>query len=114
MWKSTSESRPCFRLKLGHDLRGIHATVLREKHLTLTARDPELKHNLNFDVHTGRRYGLGPRLPLDAPAFFTRDVGTVPRGPAPVAESPNCFFFTRAVSDVEHSVSNFKFCFNLR
>ena len=66
-----SAPRPCFRLKLGHDLREIPSTVLREKHLTQTATHTELKHNLNFDFLTGRRYGLGPRLPPDAPAFFT-------------------------------------------
>ena len=43
MWKS-------FRPKLGHDRREIHSTVLREKHLTHTPRDPELKHKLNFDA----------------------------------------------------------------
>ena len=40
MWKS---------IKLGHDLRAIRSTVYRQKHLTHTPRDPELKHKLNFD-----------------------------------------------------------------
>ena len=31
------------RLKLGHDLREIHSTEHRQKHLTQTTRDPELK-----------------------------------------------------------------------
>jgi hypothetical protein len=48
-----SAPRPCFQLKLGHDLREIHSTVSREQHLTPTARDPDLKHKLNFDVHAG-------------------------------------------------------------
>ena len=34
--------------KLGHDLRDVPSTVYRQKHLTQTPRDPELKHNLNF------------------------------------------------------------------
>ena len=38
-----SAPRPCFRPKLGHDLREIHSTVSREQHLTPTARDPKLK-----------------------------------------------------------------------
>ena len=33
----------CFRLKLGHDLREIHATEYRQTHLTHTPRDPKLK-----------------------------------------------------------------------
>ena len=47
-----SAPRPSERPKLGHDLRATHATVLREKHLAQTPRDPELKHTLNF--RTGR------------------------------------------------------------
>ena len=38
-----SAPRPCFRPKLGHDLRGIHATAWSEQHLTPTPRDYELK-----------------------------------------------------------------------
>ena len=48
-----SAPRPSERPKLGHDLRGIPSTDWSEQHLTQTSRDPELKHKLNFDVHTG-------------------------------------------------------------
>ena len=48
-----SAQRPSERPKLGHDLRAIHATDWSEQHLTQTSRDPELKHKLNFDFHTG-------------------------------------------------------------
>ena len=48
-----SAPRPWFRLKLGHDLREIHSTDWSEQHLTQTARDPKLKHKLNFDFLTG-------------------------------------------------------------
>ena len=47
-----SAPRPSERPKLGHDLREIHSTDWSEQHLTQTSRDPELKHKLNFDVHT--------------------------------------------------------------
>ena len=47
-----SAPRPCFRPKLGHDIPLIHSTDWSEQHLTQTSRDPELKHKLNFDVHT--------------------------------------------------------------
>jgi hypothetical protein len=62
VWKSTSENysrlaisapRPWFRPKLGHDVPLIHSTDWSEQHLTQTPRGPELKHNLNFDFHTG-------------------------------------------------------------
>ena len=43
-----SAPRPSERPKLGHDLREIHSTDWSEPHLTPTARDPELKHNLKF------------------------------------------------------------------
>ena len=38
-----SAPRPWFRLKLGHDLRGIHSTISREQHLAPITRDPRLK-----------------------------------------------------------------------
>ena len=38
-----SAPRSSERPKLGHDLRGIHATVLREQHLAPTAAHQKLK-----------------------------------------------------------------------
>ena len=78
MWKSTSESgclaisapRPSERPKLGHDLREIHSTDWSEPHLTQTSRDPELKHKLNFDVHTAA-YVLCSMATVDSTTCFT-------------------------------------------
>ena len=58
-----SAPRPWFRLKLGHDLREIHSTDWSEQHLTQTARDPKLKHKLNFDFLTGDDRVLDDGLP---------------------------------------------------
>ena len=58
-----SAPRPCFQLKLGHDLREIHSTDWSEQHLTQTARDPKLKHKLNFDFLTGDDRVLDDGLP---------------------------------------------------
>ncbi len=52
-----SAPRPCFRPKLGHDIPLIHSTDWSEQHLTQTSREPELKHKLNFDFHTGHPPG---------------------------------------------------------
>ena len=49
-----SAPRPSERPKLGHDLRLIVETVSREPHRTPTATHLKLKHNLNFDVRTGK------------------------------------------------------------
>ena len=38
-----SAPRPCFQLKLGHDLRGVHATADGHGRLLQTSRDHELK-----------------------------------------------------------------------
>ena len=43
---------PRLAIKLGHDLRATHATVLREKHLTPTATHPKLKHKLKLEFPT--------------------------------------------------------------
>ena len=54
--------RPSERPKLGHDLREIHSTDWSERHLTQPSRDPELKHKLNFDFHTGHRRVREPQV----------------------------------------------------
>ena len=43
-----SLSQPSERPKLGHDVSLIHTTAWSEQHISQTAGDPELKHNLNF------------------------------------------------------------------
>ena len=58
-----SAPRPSERPKLGHDPRETHATGQRQKHLTQTPRDPELKHKLNFDFLTGDDRLLDDGLP---------------------------------------------------
>jgi hypothetical protein len=55
-----SAPRPSERPKRGHDLREIHSTDWSEQHLITRERDPELKHKLNFDVHTD--HGDRPQL----------------------------------------------------
>ena len=48
-WTSTSSApRPCFRLKLGHDVPLIHSNEWSEQHLPQTTTHPKLKHNLKF------------------------------------------------------------------
>ena len=43
-WTSTSSApRPCFRLKLGHDVPLIHSNEWSEQNLSQTPRDHELK-----------------------------------------------------------------------
>ena len=50
-WTSTSSApRPCFRLKLGHDVPLIHSNEWSEQHLPQTTTHPKLKHNLKFDT----------------------------------------------------------------
>ena len=92
VWKSTSNySRPCFRPKLGHDLREIPSTEYREKHLTPTSRDPELKHKLNlistqvFDG-TGNKYRIAKKI-LDI-CDTGDDAAPDPNAPKEVEKEP--------------------------
>ena len=45
-----SAPRPSERPKLGHEVPLVHTTAWSEPHLSQTAGDPRLKHNLKFDA----------------------------------------------------------------